>query len=191
MPMVPPAPHDVTGLLAKWSAGDKRAEEELFRLVHGERRRIARRHMARARSGHTLQTTAVVNEAYLRLNARGGSPWRDRAHFFAASAKAMRHLLIDHARARGSAKRGGGQVRVTLGETSIPRSQRAPDVLALDEALERLAAAHPRRGQVVELRYFGGPTNDEIAEVLEISPATVERDWRYAQAWLYQELGGT
>ncbi len=189
--MVAPASQDVTGLLAKWSAGDKAAEEELFHLVHRELRRIARRYMARAPAGHTLQTTAVVNEAYLRLVARGGSPWGDRAHFFAVSAKAMRHILIDHARARGSAKRGGGEVRVTLDEAATPRAQRAPDVLALDEALERLSAQHPRRGQVVELRYFGGLTNDEIAEVLEISPATVERDWRHAQAWLYQELGGT
>jgi RNA polymerase sigma-70 factor, ECF subfamily len=186
--MVSPASHDVTGLLAKWSAGDKEAEGDLFRLVHEELRRIARRYLARAPSGQTLQTSAVVNEAYLRLAGRGGSRWQDRAHFFAVSARAMRHILIDHARARGYAKRGGGAARVTFDEVAVPPAQRAADVLALDDALERLADQHPRRAQVVELRYFGGLTNEEIAEVLKVSPATVERDWRYARAWLYQEL---
>jgi RNA polymerase sigma factor (TIGR02999 family) len=186
--MVAPASHDVTGLLAKWSAGDKEAEEELFRVVHDELRRIARRYIARAQRGHTLQTTAVVHEAYLRLAGRGGSRWQDRAHFFAVSAKAMRHILIDHARARGYAKRGGGAARVTLDEGATPPVQRTADILALDEALGRLTAAYPRRGQVVELRFFGGLTNEEIAEVLKVSPATVERDWRYARAWLFQEL---
>ena len=180
--------HEVTGLLAKWSAGDKEAEEDLFRLVHPELRRIARRYVVRWRQGQTLQTTAVVNEAYVRLAAQRGSSWQDRAHFFAVSAKAMRHILIDYARSRGSAKRGGGLGQVTFDEAAAARAEKPTDLVALDEALARLAEDHPRRSQVVELRYFGGLTNEEIAEVLKVSPATVERDWRYARAWLHQKL---
>lgn len=187
---MPHAPSEhVTDLLARWSDGDEQAAGELFRVVHQELRRIARRHVARAGAGHTLQTTAVVNEAYLRLVGQR-SRWRDRAHFFAVSAKAMRHILIDHARARGYAKRGGGARPVTLDEALAPSSPKPAALLALDEALERLATESPRRSQVVELRYFGGLKNNEIAEVLQVSPATVERDWRYARAWLYQELEG-
>jgi RNA polymerase sigma factor (TIGR02999 family) len=186
--MVSTSSHEVTGLLARWSGGDKNAEKELFRLVYEPLRRIARRQLGRARPGHTLQTTAVVNEAYLRLVAREGLPWQGRAHFFAVSAKAMRHILIDYARSRGYAKRGGGAARLTLDEAAVPAAERAADLVALDEALARLEDDYPRRSQVVELRYFGGLTNEEIAEVLKVSPATVERDWRYARAWLHQEL---
>ena len=186
--MVPTSSHEVTGLLARWSGGDKEAEEDLFRLVHQELRRIARRYVSRWRHGQTLQTTAVVNEAYVRLVTQRGSSWQDRAHFFAVSAKAMRHILIDDARSRGYAKRGGGLVRVTLDEALVATLEKPADVVALDEALARLAEDYPRRSEVVELRYFGGLTNDEIAEVLKISPATVERDWRYARAWLHQRL---
>ena len=185
-----PLPHapseQVTDLLARWSGGDERAAGELFRVVHQELRRIARRYVAPGRR-HTLQATAVVNEAYLRLVGRPAR-WQDRAHFFAVSAKAMRHIVIDYARARAYAKRGGGERPVTLDEALVPSPQKPAALLALDEALERLATESPRRGQVVELRYFGGLNNDEIAEVLQVSAATVERDWRYARAWLYQEL---
>ncbi len=186
--MVSTSSHEVTGLLAKWSGGDKEAEEDLFRLVHQELRRIARRYVARWRRGQTLQTTAVVNEAYVRLVAQRGSTWQDRAHFFAVSAKAMRHILIDYARSRGYAKRGGGLGRVTFDEAAVAPVEKPADLVALDEALARLAEDYPRRSQVVELRYFGGLTNEEIAEVLKVSPATVERDWRYARAWLHQKL---
>jgi len=180
--------HEVTGLLARWSGGDKEAEKDLFRLVHQELRRIARRYVGRWRQGQTLQTTAVVNEAYVRLVAQRGSSWQDRAHFFAVSAKAMRHILIDYARSRGYAKRGGGRGRVTFDEAAVAPVEKPADLVALDEALSRLAEDYPRRSQVVELRYFGGLTNEEIAEVLKVSPATVERDWRYARAWLHQTL---
>jgi RNA polymerase sigma factor (TIGR02999 family) len=184
------ASEDVTGLLARWSGGDKDAERDLFRLVHRELRRIAHRYVGRGRGGRTLQTSAVVNEAYLRLVARPGSRWQDRAHFFAVSARAMRHILIDYARGRGSLKRGGQAPRVTLDEAAVPSLEKPDDLVALDEALDRLAAESPRRAQVVELRYFGGLSNEEIGEVLKVSPATVERDWRYARAWLFQELAG-
>jgi RNA polymerase sigma factor (TIGR02999 family) len=180
--------HDVTGLLAKWSAGDKQAEEDLFRLVHQELRRIARRYVLRSPRGQTLQTTAVVNEAYVRLVGQQGSSFQDRAHFFAVSAKAMRHILIDAARARASAKRGGGLGRVTFDEASVAPPEKSSDLLALDDALAGLTEEYPRRSQVVELRYFAGMTNDQIAEVLQVSPATIERDWRYARAWLHQKL---
>jgi RNA polymerase sigma-70 factor (ECF subfamily) len=184
----PTSSHEVTGLLAKWSGGDKEAERDLFRLVHQELRRIARRHVARWRRGQTLETTAVVNEAYVRLAAQRGSTWQDRAHFFAVSAKAMRHILIDYARRRGFAKRGGGLGRVTFDETAVATVEKPADLVALDDALASLAEDHPRRSRVVELRYFGGLTNEEIAAVLEVSPTTVERDWRYARAWLHQKL---
>jgi RNA polymerase sigma factor (TIGR02999 family) len=141
--------------------------------------------------GQNLQTTEIVHEAYLRLAAREGLSWQDRAHFFAVSAKAMRHILIDYARSRGYAKRGGQATRVTLDEAGVPSAERPLDLVALDQALARLEADYPRRSQVVELRYFGGLLNEEIAEVLKVSPATVERDWRYARAWLHQELART
>ena len=186
--MPPTSSHEVTGLLAKWSGGDKEAEKDLFRLVHHELRRIARRYVARWRRGQTLETAAVVNEAYLRLAAQRGSSWQDRAHFFAVSAKAMRHILIDHARRRGVAKRGGGLGRVTFDEAAVSPVGKPAELVALDEALVSLAEDYPRRSQVVELRYFGGLTNEEIAEVLDVSPTTIERDWRYARAWLHQKL---
>jgi RNA polymerase sigma factor (TIGR02999 family) len=188
--LVSTSAHEVTGLLAKWSRGDTEAEKDLFRLVHQELRRIARRYVVRWRRGQTLETTAVVNEAYVRLVAQRGSSWQDRAHFFAVSAKAMRHILIDYARSRGSAKRGGGLGRVTFDEAAVAPVERSADLEALDGALATLAEDYPRRSQVVELRYFGGLTNEEIAEVLKVSPATIERDWRYARAWLHQKLAG-
>jgi RNA polymerase sigma factor (TIGR02999 family) len=180
---------DVTGLLARWSGGDKEAEKELFRLVYEPLRRIARRQIKGVGPGRGLQTTEVVHEAYLRLAARKDLSWQDRAHFFAVSAKAMRHILIDYARSRGYAKRGGRAAHLTLDEAGARSAERPIDLVALDEALTRLEADYPRRSQVVELRYFGGLVNEQIAEVLKISPATVERDWRYARAWLHRELG--
>jgi RNA polymerase sigma factor (TIGR02999 family) len=185
------SPAHVTGLLERWSGGDREAEQELFALVYEPLRRIARRQLARVRPGQTLQTTAVVHEAYVRLarGERGG--WQDRAHFFAVSARAMRHILIDHARSQGSAKRAGGAPPLALDEASVPSRARPADVLALDDALRRLEEQDPRRSRVVELRYFGGLTNEEIAEVLKVSPATVERDWRYARAWLHRQLAPT
>jgi RNA polymerase sigma factor (TIGR02999 family) len=168
----------MTGLLARWSRGDKDAEQELFRLVYEPLRRIARRRLKGIGAGQSLQTTEIVHEAYLRLAGRVDLSWQDRAHFFAVSARAMRHILIDYARSRGYAKRGGQAAHVTLDEAGVPFGERPVDLVALDQALERLEADYPRRSHVVELRYFGGLVNEEIAEVLKVSPATVERDWR-------------
>lgn len=180
--------HEVTDLLVKWGRGDKAALDKLVSLVEDELRYLAHRYIARERPGHTLQTTAIVNEAYLRLINREGVPLRDRAHFFAVSAMTMRHILVDYARARGFAKRGGGALRVTLDEAAGIAAGPGADLLALDEALRRLAEIYPRRSRVVELRYFGGLNNEEVAEVLKVTSKTVERDWRYAKAWLYDEL---
>lgn len=186
--MTKPSAHEVTDLLVKWGRGDQAALDELVPLVHEELRRRAHRYLERERPGHTLQTTALVNEAYLRLVNHSGVRWQDRAHFFAVSARVMRHLLVDYARARGYAKRGGGALRVTLDEAAVVPAEQATELLALDEALKGLAEIYPRRSQVVELRYFGGLNNEEVAAVLKVTTKTVERDWRYARAWLYEEL---
>ena len=187
--MTTPSAHAVTDLLVKWGHGDEAALDELVPLVHEELRRRARRYIERERPGHTLQTTALVNEAYLRLVNQTEVRWQDRAHFFAVSARVMRHILVDYARAKGYAKRGGGALRVTLDEAAgVPAGQEAAELLALDEALKGLAEIYPRRSQVVELRYFGGLNNEEVAEVLKVTTKTVERDWRFARAWLYDEL---
>ena len=180
--------HEVTDLLVKWGRGDKAALDELVPLVQEELHHLARRYIARERPGHTLQTTALVNEAYLRLVKQEKVQWQDRAHFFAVSARVMRHILVDYARSRGYAKRGGAAHRVTLDEAVAVSSDQAADLVALDEALKSLSEIYPRRSQVVELRYFGGLNNEEVAEVLRVSTKTVERDWRYAKAWLYDEL---
>jgi RNA polymerase sigma factor (TIGR02999 family) len=179
---------DLTELLARWSDGDKEAERELFALVHHELRRIAHRYVSRSGRHQTLQTTAVVHEAYLKLVVPDGRRPQDRAHFFAVCARTMRHILIDAARARGSLKRGENVRPVTLDEGALSSTPVGDEILALDEALGGLAVDGPRQAHVVELRYFGGLTNEEIAEVLKISPATVERDWRFARAWLYDKL---
>lgn len=186
--MTTPSAHEVTDLLVKWGRGDEAALDELVPLVHEELRRRAHRYIERERPGHTLQTTALVNEAYLRLVNQAGVRWQDRAHFFAVSAKVMRHILVDYARARGYAKRGGGALRVTLDEAAGVSAGQAAELLALDEALKGLAEIYPRRSQVVELRYFGGLNNEEVAAVLKVTTKTVERDWRFARAWLYDEL---
>jgi len=157
-------------------------------LVYDELRRIARRYMAKERSGHTLQTTALVNEAYLKMAKEEGIPWKDRAHFFALAAQAMRLLLVDHARRRRRIKRGGDPDRITLDEHARATSDAAVDILALHDALDRLAAIDPRKAELVELRYFGGLNVEEIAEALGIAPITVKREWAKAKAWLYDQL---
>ena len=186
--MVSTSSHEVTGLLAKWSGGDKGAEADLFRLVHLELRRIARRYVARGRRGQTLQTTAVVNEAYVRLVAQRGSSWQDRAHFFAVSAQMMRRILVDRARARVTGKRGGAAARLQLDEIPEVGSWRASELMALDDALTGMAKMDPRKAKVIELRFFGGLSVEETAEVLKISPQSVMRDWKLARAWLQREL---
>ena len=178
----------VTQLLADWSRGDQTALDRLVPLVTAELHRLAHRYMQHEPDEHTLQTTALVNEAYLRLVDASRVAWQDRAHFFAVSANLMRRILVDFARARHSRKRGGGLVRVTLDEAQTPAPQPAPDVIALDEALERLAAFDPRAARIVELRFFGGLTVEEAAEVIGVSPRTVKREWAAAKVWLLGEL---
>jgi RNA polymerase sigma factor (TIGR02999 family) len=179
---------NVTQLLQDWRRGNSVALEELLPLVHQELRRLARRHMFGERAGHTLQTTAVVNEAYLRLVHSRRVNWQNRAHFFAISAQLMRRILVDHARARGYQKRGGGVPKVTLDEALVGPEEKGRDLVALDDALTVLAEVDIRKSKVVELRFFGGLSVEETAEVLEVSPETVMRDWRLAKAWLAREM---
>ena len=190
--MTPPSPGagEVTGLLRAWRDGDERALEELVPLVEAELRRLARAYMGRERRGHTLQATALVNEAFVRLTDARSVRWQDRAHFLGISARLMRRVLVDHARARGYHKRGGGAQRVTLTDALVMVPAQSLDLVALDRALEELAAVDGRKSRVIELRFFGGLSVEETAEVLKISPTTVKREWRLARAWLYSELGG-
>jgi len=181
-------PQEVTRLLADWSRGDREALDKLLPLVSAELRRIARRQMSRERPNHTLQATALVNEAYLRLAGQGEHRWQDRAHFFAVCAQVMRHILIDHARAHARDKRGGGAVQVSLDEAAAVAAGSAAELVALDEALRELEAVDPQKGRIVELRYFTGLSIEETAEVLGISPTTVRREWRRAKAWLYRSM---
>lgn len=181
---------EVTQLLLAWRAGDASALENLIPMVHAELRRIARGFMRKERVGHSLQTSALVNEAYLRLIDARHIDWQNRAHFFAISASLMRRILVDLARERQARKRGGSAERVVLEEGLIAGPERNEDLVALDEALNALAAVDERKSQVVELRFFGGLTEAEIAEALQISPETVRRDWRLAKAWLLVFLGG-
>jgi RNA polymerase sigma-70 factor, ECF subfamily len=181
-------PSDVTRLLRAWSDGDQGALEQLMPLVYAELRRIARRYLRHEDSDHTLQTSALINEAYLRLVDAQAVRWQNRAHFFAVSAQAMRHILVDFARSRQNLKRGRGVRPISLDEAMIAEPERSADLCALDEALTRLAALNPRQSRVVELRYFGGLTEEEVGEVLRISPRTVRSDWRLARAWLFREL---
>jgi RNA polymerase sigma factor (TIGR02999 family) len=181
--------HAVTDLLQAWAAGDEGALDALLPLVYDDLRRQARRYMRAQPSGHTLQTTALVHEAYLRLFGQSAVEWKGRAHFFGVAAKAMRSILVDHARARIAAKRGGASRAVTLEDAGgIAGPQVGVDVLALHDALERLAEVDGRKSQLVELRYFGGLGIDEAAAVLGVSPATVKREWTTARAWLRREL---
>jgi RNA polymerase sigma-70 factor, ECF subfamily len=181
---------EVTGLLLAWRAGDAAALGRLIPLVHAELRRIARGFMRKERAGHTLQTSALVNEAYLRLINAQQVAWQNRAHFFAISASLMRRILVDSARERQARKRGGSDERVVLDEGLIVGPGRNEDLVALDEALSALAAVDERKSKVVELRFFGGLNEAEIAEALQISPETVRRDWRLAKVWLLRFLSG-
>ena len=183
------APGEVTELLVDWSGGNQAALDRLMPLVYAELRRLARARLRRERPGHLLQTTALVNEAYLRLVDQRHVRWQNRAHFFAIAAQLMRRILVDHARRKGAAKRGGGVEQVSLAEIPDLPARRL-DVLALDDALSRLSAMDPRQGRIVELRCFGGLTADETAEVLAISPRTVRREWTMAKAWLHRQMSG-
>ena len=179
-----------TELLRAWSQGDGSALDRLVPLVYEELHRLARRYMRQERPDHTLQATSLVNEAYLRLIDVNRVEWRDRAHFLAVAAQAMRRVLVDYAVTRRAQKRGGERQRVPLEEDSLGTGQPVETLLALDTALRRLEGVDPRLSQVVECRYFGGMTVEETAEVLHVSPATIKRDWSLARAWLNRELGG-
>ena len=189
--MPKPSDQHVTQLLQAWRQGEDKALEELLPLVYQELRRLARRYMFGERQGHTLQTTALVHEAYLRLVNSQQVNWQNRAHFFAISAQLMRRILVDYARTRGYQKRGGGVPKVTLDEALIGLQKKGHDLVALDDALKTLASVDARKSKVVELRFFGGLTVEETAEVLEVSPQTVLRDWSLAKVWLVREVGRT
>ena len=186
----PPATREVTRLLAAWSQGDRTALEELTRLVYQELRRLAHRYMAGQRPDHTLQTTALVNEAYLRLASQDEPRFANRSHFLAVAAKAMRQILVDHAKATLRQKRGAGAKAVELDEAALLSPEPTREILDLNEALEKLATLDARKAHVVELQYFGGLKQEEIAEVLNVSVVTVRRDWTFSKAWLYAELSG-
>lgn len=187
---MPSTPRDVTRLLRAWSDGDESALAELVPLVNAELRRVARAYMRRERKDHTLQPTALVNEAFLRFTDARHVCWQDRAHFIGIAARLMRRVLVDHARARGYQKRGGGAERVPLDDARLEAADPALDVCELDRALDAFAAVDARRSRVVELRFFGGLTLEETAEVEHVSIETVKRDWRLAKLWLLRELKG-
>jgi RNA polymerase sigma factor (TIGR02999 family) len=182
------SPKSVTGLLQAWSSGDEAALEGLIPLIYEELHRIARRYLNRERPGHTLQTTALINEAYLRFADARRIPWQNRTHFFAIAAQMMRRILVDHARSRQNLKRGGAVRHVSLDEALTVCRERSAELVKLNDALTALSAADPRKGQVVELRFFGGLNIEEIALVLKVSPDTVMRDWKFAKVWLLREL---
>lgn len=184
------ASHQVTRLLIDWRNGDQAALERLIPLVHEELRRVARRHMAHERPGHTLQATALVNEAYVRLIDIKQVKWQDRAHFFAMSSRLMRRVLVDFARSKGYQKRGAGAQKVSLDEALIVSAEPGADLVALDDALDALTLFDARKAQVVEMRFFGGLSVEETAEALKVSVDTVMRDWKLAKAWLLRELAG-
>jgi RNA polymerase sigma factor (TIGR02999 family) len=185
-----PRPPEITGLLVAWGRGEESALAQLTPLVHRELRRLARSYLRRERDGHTLQTDALVNEAYLHLIDLSRVEWRDRTHFFALAARLMRRILVDYARARHYQKRGGGAQRVPLDDLPDISIARGADFVALDDALNTLATVDPRKAQVVELRFFGGLTAGEIAATIDVSEQTVLRDWRMAKMWLLRELSG-
>jgi len=186
----PVQPAEVTELLRRWSGGDVAARESLVPLVYDELRRLARYYLASQRSDHTLQSTAIVHEAYLRLAGRDNVHWENRRHFFAVAAQLMRRILVDHARKRNAAKRGGAQLTLLVDEAVEPSSQRELDLVALDDALKALAELDERQSRIVELRFFGGLSIEDTSRLLEISPATVKREWSTARAWLYEEISG-
>ena len=183
-----PATHEVTKLLKAWSDGDQSALDRLMPLVYDELHRLARRHMRREKPGHLLQTSALVNEAYLRLVDASQVHWQNRAHFFGIAARLMRRILVDDARRRHRDKRGGQMIQVPLDEALSAPQEQAANLVALDDALKTLAAIDPRQSEIVELRFFGGMSIEETAEVLKVSPTTVQREWRAAKAWLYRAL---
>ena len=182
--------HNITHLLKEWSAGDRQALDRLTPLVYEELRHQAARYLRRERPDHTLQTTALIHEAYLRLIDAKDVNWQSRAHFFAIAANLMRRILVEHARRRDADKRGGSQVRVQLDEALAVANEADVDLLAIDEALDRLAAIDPQQARVVELRFFSGLSVEETAAALGVSPKTVKRDWSVARAWLRREIGG-
>lgn len=184
-------PDDVTELLRAWGQGDDAALDLLMPLVEAELRRLARAYMARERQNHTLQTTALVNEAYIRLVDASRLAWQDRAHFIAIAARLMRRVLVDHARSKSFHKRGAGVLHVALDEAQAAAPEADFNLLALDRALEKLTEVDARKARVIELRFFGGLSVDEAAEVLQVSPDTVKRDWRLAKLWLLRELQGS
>ena len=189
--LTPPSPQQqVTQQLCQWRGGDPHALEKLITLVQPELQRLAQYYMSRERPGHTLQTTALLDDAYLQLAGKSQLRWENRAHFFAVAAQLMRRIMVDHARQRDALKRGGGAIRVPLDECAVVTETRAAELLALDEALEKLAAAYERKAKVVEMRYFGGLTMEEIADLLKIHINTVTRDWTAARAWLFAALSG-
>ncbi len=185
--MAAPSPKEVTRLLIDWGNGDQAALDELIPLVYAELRRLAGRYMRRESQDHTLQTSALINEAYLRLIDQKSVQWQNRAHFFGVAAQLMRRILVDHARSRSRAKRGGGAQMVSLVEQAV-MSEEVAEVIALDEALNNLAEMDPRKSQIVELKFFGGLTTEEVAEVLKVTTRTVEREWRKAKAWLHRAI---
>jgi RNA polymerase sigma factor (TIGR02999 family) len=180
--------NQVSALLARWSQGESAAREELVPLVYDELRRLARHVLLGQRRDHTLQSTGLVHEAYLRLVGHGSVRWDDRVHFFAVAAQLMRRILVDHARKQLAAKRGGDHVTLTLDEHLVPAKQRSLDVVALDDALNELSRMNAQHSRIVELRFFAGLSIEEAAQALGVSPATVKRDWGVARAWLYREL---
>jgi RNA polymerase sigma factor (TIGR02999 family) len=190
MGSIPDHPTKVTGLLLKWGQGDESALERLIPLVYRELHQIARRHMGHEGADHSLQATALVNEAYLRLVGAKDVAWHDRAHFLAVAARVMRRILVDHARARRYQKRGGHVAKVTFDEALVVTNEPRQDFVALDDALEALAKFDERKSRVIELRFFGGLSVEETASVLKVSPATVMGDWRLAKAWLQREMRG-
>lgn len=180
--------NQVTQILHDWSGGDREAPERLMPLVYDEMRRIARSFISRERQGHTLQPTALVNEAYLRLVDQNSITWQSRAHFYSVAASMMRRVLIDHARTRATEKRGGGAVRLSIEDVQVPVEERAANFVAMDEALERLSQFNERGRKIVEMRFYAGMSEEEIAEVLGVSTRTVLRDWKAARVWLFREL---
>ncbi|PYS24154.1 MAG: RNA polymerase subunit sigma-70 [Acidobacteria bacterium] len=186
-----PAPENVTKLLVAWGNGDEAARDELLPLVYQELHRLAHHYMNRERPGHTLQTSALVNEAFVRLIDQKEVRWQNRAHFFGIAAQMMRRILVDYARSRHYAKRGGSAQQVSLNEALIVTEERTAEVLALDDALKGLAEFDPRKSQIVELRFFGGLSIAETAEILQVSPGTVMRDWTLAKAWLRKQMVST
>jgi RNA polymerase sigma factor (TIGR02999 family) len=185
---MPEQSHNITELLLSWSNGNGNALEELIPLVYPELKRLARRYVRRESPGHTLQTSALINEAYLRVVKQQGVNWQDRRHFFAVAAQVMRRILIDHARKHQRVKRGAGACHVSLDEGAVVGEERAAEFLALDAALKQLAEIDERKSRIVELRFFAGLTVEEVAELMNLSPITIKRDWRSARAWLQNEI---